>query len=87
MLGTILMYMNRKVMKIKGMVLLLISTLPIAMFANIARVTGTGILAHFHGASVARGFLHEFSGMVVFVFGFALLLCTYVLIQYFQKGS
>lgn len=54
-------------------VVILLSAVPIALIANIVRVTGTGILAHFFGAQVARGFLHDFSGMVVFVFGLAVL--------------
>ncbi len=54
-------------------IVLLLSAVPMALCANIVRVTGTGILAHFFGGSVAKGFLHEFSGMVVFVFGLCLL--------------
>jgi exosortase len=53
--------------------ILVFSAIPIAMLANILRVSGTGILAHFYGGKVARGFLHEFSGLTVFVFGLSLL--------------
>lgn len=63
---------------------LVLSAIPLAIFANIVRVTGTGILAHFFGKQVARGFLHEFSGMAVFVFGFVLLLLEYMLLN---RGS
>lgn len=59
------------------MCLMVLSSIPLALFANILRVTGTGILATFYGDKVARGFLHEFSGMVVFAFGFVLLLLEY----------
>ena len=52
---------------------LIASAIPVAMIANVARVTATGILAYFYGDHVARGFLHEFSGMVVFVFGMGVL--------------
>lgn len=55
--------------------------IPIAMVANIIRITGTGVLAHFYGDKVARGFLHEFSGMVVFAFGFVVLLGIFALIS------
>jgi exosortase len=82
MLGTIFIYMNS--MTYKAKIALMIATIPIALFANIVRVTGTGILAHFYGARVARGFLHEFSGMVVFVFGMILLMIVYKIIQHFQ---
>jgi len=52
---------------------LILSAIPIAMLANIVRVSGTGVLAHFWGDRVARGFMHDFSGMAVFVFGLAIL--------------
>jgi exosortase len=85
MLGTVFVYMNP--MTHKGKIVLMASTIPIAMIANIVRVTGTGIMAHFYGAKVARGFLHDFSGMVVFIFGLALLMVTYKVIQRFQTCS
>ena len=62
-------------------ILLVLSTIPLALFANIVRVTGTGILAHFYGSKVARGFLHEFSGLAVFAFGFVLLLLEYMILN------
>lgn len=71
-------------------IFLVISAIPLAIFANIVRVTGTGILANFYGAKVARGFLHEFSGMAVFVFGFILLVIEYLLLsktKSFQKQT
>lgn len=82
MLGAVLVYIYP--MTNKGRIVLMASTIPIAMLANIVRVTGTGILAHFHGEKVARGFLHEFSGMAVFGFGLALLMITYKIIKHFQ---
>src|SRR4030043_2446448 len=45
-------------------VLLVLSTFPIAIIANAARVTGTGILAYRYGEGVAQGFFHGFSGVV-----------------------
>ena len=59
-----------------------LSAIPLALLANIVRVTGTGILAHFIGGKAAQGFLHEFSGMVVFAFGFLLLLGEYWLLEH-----
>ena len=58
--------------------ILLCSSIPLALLANIIRISGTGILAHFYGDRVARGFLHEFSGLAVFAFGFVLLFLEYL---------
>lgn len=60
---------------------LVFAAIPIAIVANIFRVTGTGVLAHYYGDDVARGFLHEFSGIVIFVFGFALLFSVFIFLN------
>ena len=60
-------------------VFLFAAAIPVALLANIARVTGTGILAHFYGDGVARGFIHEFSGLLIFIVGFALLFVTFLI--------
>lgn len=49
------------------------SAIPIAILTNAARVSGTGILAHYYGLQVADGFFHSFSGWVVYVVAFLLL--------------
>jgi exosortase len=79
MLSFIFAYMMDKIWWKR--VVLVLSTIPLALFANIVRVTGTGILAHFYGDKVARGFLHEFSGLAVFAFGFVLLLLEYMILN------
>lgn len=61
--------------------ILILAAVPIAMLANILRVSGTGILAHFFGDLVARGFLHEFSGLAVFAFGLGMLFLTFTLLN------
>lgn len=61
--------------------ILILAAIPIAMLANILRVSGTGILAHFFGDQVARGFLHEFSGLAVFVFGLGMLFLVFTLLN------
>ena len=62
-------------------IVLLASAIPLAMFTNIIRITGTGILAHFYGSRIADSFLHEFSGVVVFAFGFILFLFEFSLLN------
>lgn len=58
----------------KNRTILIVAAIPIAMIANILRIAGTGVLAHFYGDKVAKGFLHEFSGIAIFAFGFITLL-------------
>ncbi|GFO63701.1 exosortase/archaeosortase family protein [Geomonas paludis] len=79
MLGTIFAYMSRNGWGRR--IALVLAAVPIAMAANILRITGTGVLANFFGDRVARGFLHEFSGLVVFVFGLAVLGLLYTLLN------
>lgn len=55
-------------------VALVLAVPPIAVLTNAARVAVTGILAHTQGAAVAEGFLHGFSGTLVFVAAVLLLL-------------
>lgn len=55
-------------------VVLVLAVPPIAVLTNAARVAVTGILAHTQGAAVAEGFLHGFSGTLVFVAAVLLLL-------------
>lgn len=54
--------------------ILFFSAAPIAIFANITRLTATALLASKYGSEVAQGFLHEFSGVVVFLLGLGLLI-------------
>jgi len=57
-----------------------LSTIPVAIVSNGARVAGTGIAAHRWGPTVAEGFFHEFSGWVVFMVAFLLMLALQQLI-------
>jgi len=62
---------------------IVLSTIPVAILANGARVAGTGILAHWYGPEAAQGFFHEFSGWVVFVVAFVMILALQRLILRF----
>ena len=54
--------------------LIALSSVPVAIVANGARVAGTGIAAHYVGPAAAEGFFHEFSGWIVFIAAFAMML-------------
>jgi len=54
--------------------LIALSTIPIAVITNGARVAGTGVAAHQFGPGAAEGFLHEFSGWVIFVLAFMMII-------------
>lgn len=54
--------------------IIILAVVPIAILANAARVAGTGILAHHYGPQAAEGFMHTFSGWLIFVVALLLLL-------------
>ena len=58
--------------KTRDRFILILSTLPIAIFTNCLRVIATGILAQYFGSAAAEGFFHEFAGL--FVFGAAVVM-------------
>lgn len=57
----------------KKMVLIL-SAVPIAIAVNGMRVASVGILYQYFGRTVAEGFFHDFSGWLIFMVSFVLLL-------------
>ena len=71
-LGTVFAYFSQSRMWKRWTLVLL--SIPIAILANAFRVSGTGVLAHYWGAEAAEGFYHTFSGWLIFVVAFGLLL-------------
>jgi exosortase len=47
--------------------ILIIGTIPIAIFANGFRVAATGIAAHYYGAAAVEDFFHKFQGLMIFI--------------------
>lgn len=82
-LSVVFAYFSQKTILKK--VLLILSTFPIAIIANAARVTGTGILAHHYGDKVAKGFFHGFSGWILFVVAFVCLFLVGGLLSKIRK--
>ncbi len=62
------------------------SSVPVAIGVNALRVAGTGVLGQVWGERYAQGFLHLFSGWIVFVFATSLLLGEWMLLErYFRS--
>jgi exosortase len=53
---------------------LIILIVPIAIVTNAIRIVGAGLLARHFGPGAAEGFLHEFSGWVIFLSALGLIL-------------
>jgi exosortase len=54
-------------------ILLVVLMVPIAIVSNAFRIMGAGMMAHHFGPAAAEGFLHEFSGWVIFLVALLLL--------------
>jgi len=61
---------------------LALAAIPVAIVANGVRVAGTGLTAHYFGAEAAEGFFHSFSGFLVFLVAFLLLLIIHRLLEW-----
>lgn len=55
-------------------VLLVLSSIPLVVFANGVRIAVTGFLYQFWGPMVAEGFFHDFAGWFTFIFALGVLL-------------
>ncbi len=83
MLGFLFGYMmHGSCLKRSTMVFLAI---PLALIVNIIRVVGTGLLANYFGPEIALGFIHEFSGIAVFLLGLLLFFIIFNLMN--EKGN
>jgi exosortase len=78
-LGTVFAYFRKESSWQRA--ILVISSLPIAILINAVRVSATGVLASYYGVSMAKGFFHGFSGYVLFVVAFAILLIVNFLLS------
>ena len=73
-LGTVFAYFTKKVLWER--VIIVISCFPIAIFVNALRVSATGILANYYGIGAAQGFFHGFSGYILFLIAFIMLIAA-----------
>ena len=67
--------------------ILVLAAVPIAIFTNALRVSGTGVLAHYYGTGVADGFFHSFSGWVIYISAALLLFAAAWLVDRFAPSS
>lgn len=65
--------------------ILFFSAIPIAVVVNIIRLTVTAIMARWMGEAAAQGFLHDMSGIIVFVFAFLLLGAMWGVLNRFEQ--
>ncbi|MBC8032070.1 MAG: exosortase [Pyrinomonadaceae bacterium] len=68
-------------------VIIFSSAVPIAIFTNALRVSGTGVLARYYGTKVADGFFHSFSGWVIYIVAFLMLFGVGWLLDRFKPKS
>ena len=63
---------------------LLVATIPIAIIANAARVTLTGVFSEIN-PSLAEGFFHEAEGWVIFLVALVILVLTHQLLNWLYR--
>lgn len=69
----------------KGRLLLAFASIPIAVIANAARITGTGLCVQYWDPDKAMGFFHEFSGWVMFVVSLGCLYLVHRIMRFFSS--
>lgn len=70
--------------RVSKRVLLVLLSVPIAMIANAFRIMGSGLIGEYWSPDKAEGFFHTFSGLIIFVVAFVLLLFAHYAISGFR---
>lgn len=82
-MGVIFAYLLEKVLWKRAILVLV--TVPISVFFNGLRIGATGILTQKYGPAAAEGFFHDFSGWLVFMFAFVMLILIESLLRRIGK--
>jgi exosortase D (VPLPA-CTERM-specific) len=64
--------------------LLIFAAMPVTVLINSVRIAAIAVLVDNYGPQMAEGFLHQFEGWVVFLFGLALLLIFVLVLERFR---
>ena len=67
--------------------ILVLATIPIAMAANVFRIFVTAVGAHAISKDLADSFLHEMSGMLVFISAAVMMLITGAILRWTSRNS
>ena len=86
-LSALIAYMSP--LKRVSKLIIFLAAVPIALVGNIVRLIATAVLAKYFGSVVAEGFIHDFSGWLLFVFGlvFLMLLQSFLTKYEGRKGE
>jgi EpsI family protein len=68
-------------------ILLVLAAIPIAIITNAARVTATGVITFYYGRQAAEGFIHSFSGWLVYLIALAFLFLLNILLKKILRAS
>ena len=66
---------------------LVVLMVPSAIVTNAMRIMGAGVLAHKFGPQAAEGFLHQFSGWVVFLATLVLIFLSHWILRHVAQGT
>jgi exosortase len=66
---------------------LVLLMVPSAIVTNAMRIMGAGVLAHKFGPQAAEGFLHQFSGWVIFLATLVLIFLCHWILRHVAQGT